>query len=231
MPQPKITWSGGTIDTALLTDGDLLATTALPKVATAGEKAWIQYEFPQPQRICALTIVRRPGGPGDDFFARGGGPESGEALEASDDGVSFRVVATVPKGGSVEHTIAFAPVVAKYFRVTFKTMPATSGTGASAGRPPADIALAELVLHADAWVNRFEEKAAFNQMPDLYGFATPDEPQSAMIRKSDVIDLTGKLHSDGTLDWTPPAGRWVVLRIGYSLDRQHDRRLYPAARV
>ena len=170
-PEPKITWSSGTIDTALLIDGDLVKTTALPRAAV-GEKAWIQYEFPQPQRICAVTIVRRPGGLNDDFFARGGSPDSGEALEASDDGVSFRVVATIPKGGSTEHTIAFAPVTAKYLRMTFKTMSdAGSRATASPSRPPADIALAELVLHADARVNRFEEKAAFNQMPDLYGFA------------------------------------------------------------
>jgi len=25
------------------------------------------------------------------------------------------------------------------------------------------------------------------------------------------------MHADGTLDWTPPAGNWVVLRFGYSL--------------
>ena len=59
-PQPKITWSSGTIEPALLTDGDLVATTSLPSARAAGEKAWIQYEYPQPQRICALTIVRRP---------------------------------------------------------------------------------------------------------------------------------------------------------------------------
>ncbi len=32
-----------------------------------------------------------------------------------------------------------------------------------------------------------------------------------------VIDLTAKLQKDGTLDWTPPPGRWTVLRMGYSL--------------
>ncbi len=211
---PKITWSSGTIDTALLADGDLVATTALPRAATAGEKAWIQYEFPQPQRICALTIVRRPSGPNDDYFARGGSPEPSEALEASDDGASFHVVAMVPKGGSTEHTISFTPVTAKYFRMTFKTSTASGAANAKSG---ADIALAELVLHPDARVNRFEEKAAFNQMPDLYGFATPDVTPPDAIRKSDVIDLTSKFHADGTLDWTPPAGTWVVLRIGYSL--------------
>ena len=25
------------------------------------------------------------------------------------------------------------------------------------------------------------------------------------------------MRPDGTLDWTPPAGNWVVLRFGYSL--------------
>jgi hypothetical protein len=214
-PEPKITWSSGAIDTALLTDGDLVTTTALPSAA-AGEKAWIQYEYPGLQRICALTIVRRPSGPNDDYFGRGGGFEPSEALETSDDGINFRVVATVPKGGSVEHTIAFAPVTAKYFRMSFKTTAARPG-GAAPARPAADIALAELVLHPDARVNRFEEKAAFNQTPDLYGFATPEVAPGDAIRKGDVIDLTGKFHPDGTLDWTPPAGRWVVLRIGYSL--------------
>ncbi len=83
-------------------------------------------------------------------------------------GSDFRVVATIPKGGSPEHTVAFPRTLARYFRVTFRTMrtPGPDGTP--------DIALAELVLHPDARVNRFEEKAAFTQMPDLYGFATPD---------------------------------------------------------
>ena len=25
------------------------------------------------------------------------------------------------------------------------------------------------------------------------------------------------MHPDGTLDWTPPPGQWIVLRFGYSL--------------
>jgi hypothetical protein len=218
MQQPKITWSGGTIDATLLADGDLTRTTTLPKAATEGDKAWIQYEFPRPQRISALTLVRVSSGPGDDYFVRGGNSEPSEALEASDDGTNFRIVAWVPKGGATEHTIAFAPVTAKYFRVTFKTMLSPSRTGGAVEtRPAAGIALAELVLHPDARVNRFEEKAAFTQTPDLYAFATPAADPEDVIRKSDVVDLTGKFHPDGTLDWTPPAGNWVVLRIGYSL--------------
>jgi hypothetical protein len=37
------------------------------------------------------------------------------------------------------------------------------------------------------------------------------------IPKSSVVDLTSKTSADGTLHWTPPDGKWVVLRFGYSL--------------
>ena len=66
-------------------------------------------------------------------------------------------------------------------------------------------------------MNRFEEKAAFVTNPDLYSLATPVAAGADAIAKSDVIDLTAKMHPDGTLDWTPPPGNWVVLRFGYSL--------------
>ncbi len=216
---PKITTSSGTIDPALLTDGDLVKTVKLPMAKGIGEKAWIQWEFEKPEAMRALTIVAGKKGPGDAFLPPGG--DSGQALEASDDGVSFRVVATVPKGGSTEHTISFEPVTAKYFRVTFKTMPVPpnpfADMGFPSGPPPVNHEIAELVLHPGARVNRFEEKAAFNPMPDLYGLETVKTTPEDAIQKGDVVDLTSKMRPDGTLDWTPPPGRWVVLRFGYSL--------------
>jgi len=220
--QPKITWSSGTIDPALLSDGDVAKTVALPK-APEGEKAWIQFEYLQPQTIRGLTIVASTKGPFDSFGPQGG--DSGQALEASDDGQNFHVVVSNPKGGSTEHTIAFAPVTAKYFRMTFKTLPVPSNPFAemmaSMGMPspkaPTETFIAELVLHPGARVNRFQEKAAFNQMPDLYQFATPDVSPTDAVEKSDVVDLTSRMKPDGTLDWTPPAGNWMVLRFGYSL--------------
>ena len=218
--RPKITPSSGTIDAAMLSDGDLVKTVSLPAAPNIGDKAWIQYEFAQPQTIRALTIVSGKKGPADAFAPPGG--DSGKALEASDDGRNYRVIVDVPKGGSTEHTLSFAPVTAKYFRVTFKTLKPTPGPLAEMGmggdtKPPKTHEISELVLHPGARVNRFEEKAAFNQMPDLYGFATQDYTQADAVKKSDVINLTDKMRPDGTLDWTPPPGNWVVVRIGYSL--------------
>jgi hypothetical protein len=216
---PAITSSGGTIDAALLSDGDLVKTVALPMAKDIGGKAWIQYEFAQPQTIRALTIVAGQKSPMDAFTPPGG--ESGRALETSDDGQNYHLVLDFPKGGSTEHTLSFAPVTARYFRVTFKTQPAPFNPFADMGipspPPPTDHLISELVLHPGARVNRFEEKAAFNPIWDLYPLATPEFQQQDAIRKSDVVDLTSKMRSDGTLDWTPPEGHWVVLRFGYSL--------------
>ncbi|MGB8097701.1 MAG: glycosyl hydrolase, partial [Terracidiphilus sp.] len=83
--------------------------------------------------------------------------------------------------------------------------------------PPTSYEIAELVLHPGARVNHFEEKAAFVPEGDLYGLATPPVAAEDAIAPSDVVDLTAKMSADGTLDWTPPPGTWVVVRLGYSL--------------
>ncbi len=219
---PKITSSCGAIDTTILSDGDLVKTTTLPK-PPEGQKAWIQYEFPQPQTVCALTIVVGRNGPFEGFSPRSENSE--RALEVSDDGQTYRVVASIPTGGSTEHTISFEAVTAKFFRVTFKTVPVPrfhavfdpESADVTPPKPATEYEIAELVLHSGARVNRFEEKAAFNAMPDLYQFATPTAAPVDVISKSHVIDLTSKLQANGTLNWTPPAGHWAILRFGYSL--------------
>ena len=217
--RPSIT-SSSTIDTSLLSDGDLVKTTSLALPKQIGEKAWIQYEFPQTQTIRAITIVAGTRSALDSLVSSQG--SSGRALEASDDGQNYRVVVEIPLGGSTEHTLSFAPVTAKYFRVTFATQvpppsPFAEMGAASAAKAPAAVPVAELMLHPGARVNRFEEKAAFKPLPDVYGLATPEFTPADVIKKDSVIDLTAKMRPDGALDWSPPAGEWIVLRFGYSL--------------
>ncbi|WP_214071144.1 glycosyl hydrolase [Mucilaginibacter sp. dw_454] len=38
----------------------------------------------------------------------------------------------------------------------------------------------------------------------------------AIISKKDIIDLTSKMSSDGTLNWTAPAGDWTIIRFGHT---------------
>ncbi len=192
---PKITSSGGAFDLSALTDGDLMKAQALN--APEKEDAWIQFEFAAPRTVRGLTIALRPR------------VEAGQSLESSDEGRQFTKVSDLPaRTNAQQRTISFAPVTARFFRVRFERRPAP------ATQLPYQVT--ELVLHSDARVNRFEEKAAFALAPTLYSMATPSNPSGA-IRKTDVVDLTIKMRPDGSLDWTPPPGRWVVLRMGYSL--------------
>ena len=221
--QPKVTSSGGNIDASILSDGDFAKTTALPK-APVGQQAWVQFEFAKPQTIRALTFAL--GGPVNPFQDTMGGAPPGPDLEASDDGNSYRKVSTIPNDGAQVHTISFPETTARFFRVTFTTPPPFTGPpamqfdadfGDFSVPPVKDYAIAEMALHAGARVNRVEEKAAFATLRDLYAAPTPDIPASDAIAKKTVVDLTSKMRPDGALDWTPPAGRWVVMRFGYSL--------------
>jgi len=249
--QAKVTSSGGTFNPAELTDGDLAKSTLLP-AAPVDQKAWIQIEYPEPQNVRGLTFVT--GGGGGRGGGRGGGGASNQALEASDDGQQFRVVATIPGGA---RTLAIPPVTARFFRVTIRTPqpPAAragagapggfGGPGAPPGAAPAQAAapaaaqaqpapaagtqIAELVLYGATPVNRFQEKAAFSAAIGIYDMATPSVPAADAIGKADVIDLTSKMRADGTLDWTPPAGSWTVLRIGCSLTGARNSPASPEA--
>ncbi len=219
---PKITSSGGNLDVGHLFDHDFMSTARLP-IAPAGQRAWVQFEFPKAQSIQAVTFAL--GGPRDPLAIFAGETGNGPVLEASDNGQTFRPIVTLPTAGAVEHTLSFATVNARFFRLSFLTKappPALMDIDLSelgvANTPKAtDYEIAELELHAGARVNRFEEKAAFAALPDLYTYATPAVPAKFAIASTDVMNLTGKMRADGTLDWTPPPGRWTVLRMGYSL--------------
>ena len=222
---PTMTASAGAPDEGMLTDGDVQKTTELP-IPQAGNDAWIQYEFATPQTIRSVTLAMRDVSGISAILSGLSNPE--KSLQVSDDGQTFRTITRLPDGASPEYTVAFPAVTAKYFRVVFrrqlpppipdwaKNMDLKS-LGIKLAPPPTSYEIAELQLHPGARVNRFEEKAAFVPVPDLYEFATPQVASVDAVKKSDVIDLTSKMRPDGTLDWTPPAGNWVVLRFGYSL--------------
>jgi hypothetical protein len=196
----KVTATGGHFDAAALAGGDAANPAILPAPAPT-DSSWVQFEFPQPQKVAAITLA-----------AAGGGVRE---LQASDDGAQFSLVAAIPGGGNIPHTVSFAPVSARFFRVEFRNPPPRAGAAPAPPRGVGEMRITMLALYAGARVNRFEEKAAFANAEDLYAFRTPAAAGDA-IPKQDVIDLTSKMHRDGMLDWTPPAGRWVVLRMGYS---------------
>jgi hypothetical protein len=45
---------------------------------------------------------------------------------------------------------------------------------------------------------------------------TKDIPASAVINKSDIVNLTSKLTNNGFLEWNVPEGEWIILRLGHT---------------
>ena len=225
---PKVTSSGGNFTLQSLTDGDLNNTTFLPPQAV-GEDMWIQYTFETPQTFKALTVVGANHSVLEDY---NGGPLN-RSLKVSDDGINFKEVATLTSSVSPQNTIAFAPTTSKYWRLTYKTLPPAFNTFAAmtGGNPqasePDGVNVAELVLHTTDRIDQFEDKAGFT--PWKEDNPTFSRSDADAIPIDDVIDLTSKLNSDGTLQWTVPEGDWVILRLGYSLTGRQNHPASPEA--
>ena len=115
-------------------------------------------------------------------------------------------------------TISFPPVTSRRFRLTF----ADVVHGHRNFVPSHTASLAEINLSGAARLEKFIEKQLGKMLPvptqkwDSYLWPQPPEPDAAslVVPREGVIDLSGKLAADGTLDWNLPPGEWVILRTG-----------------
>ncbi len=203
---PRVTASGGTVNVAALSDGDVNTVALNLPAAAPGGQAWVQFDYGHPQMIQAVTLADRTGMK-SIFDDPGSTPVP--YLEAGGDGVHFRKIADIPLSSLVERTVAFDAVTARYYRVVFATAPGA--------KPGPDQRITELVLASGARVNEFEKRAGFATARNYYAIPDPKVAPRFIVPLSDVIDLTGKMKPGGALNWTPPPGKWMILRIGYSL--------------
>lgn len=212
---PIVTTSGGPIDPKPLMDDDLNSAAAV-SASEGGGPAWVQYEFAQPFKARAVTIA-----------ARGGIPV-GQVL-ASDDGASFRTLVELPGAqlyrGGTERTFAFPETSAKLYRVELTAGALGPALTMAQSRPvPArQFALTELVFYSGARVHRWEEKVGFSFLYQYESVPTPPVPSASAVSRHEIIDLTSQMAKDGTLQWDVPAGKWTVLRLGYSLTGAKNR--------
>ena len=201
---PEVTSNGGPVDAARLRDGRFGDGARLAQVDGGTS---VTTQFPTPVTVDGLTIAM-------------GHHLPAARVEASVDGQSWRLLAELPGENhewlrAAARTITFEPVTASRFRVLFTAPPPPPTFAALLGiGAPEAYTLSELDWTIGA-VNRAEAKAGFELI-----YSYPDHPTpatAAAIPAGDVIDLTDRLRPDGTLDWQVPAGRWTVLRLGYSL--------------
>ena len=233
---PKVSSSGGSFTLADLTDNDLLKKSELPAMEI-GKDMWIQYEFSSPQMFKAFSVA----GASETPLAEFNGNPKNRTLKVSDDGVSFRTIATVEGGTNPYNTVSIALTTAKYWRMCWETLkPEVNGfmamMGAPADRKPEGVKVAEFVLHSTDRIDQFEDKAGFTpwkeagelRVTNRYADAD-DLRMSDAINTDEVIDITGKMLPDGTLNWTPSSGVWVAVRLGYSLTGRQNHPASPEA--
>ncbi|MBC2651149.1 glycoside hydrolase [Novosphingobium flavum] len=154
-------------------------------------------------------------------------------LEASADGAEWRKVAHVTLA-AIPTTVSFAAVNARQFRVILEPVPPRTSLGAPVpglvmapfeqsiggfySQRPLEVRTFQLA--GDPAVDQFQTKAGFAMSPDYYALGQIEDGARG-IDPAQVVDLTGKLRADGTLDWRAPRlpqGQvWRVLRLGYSL--------------
>lgn len=212
VPAPLVTASSP-FDVAKLARGDRKQ--FAPLAMDANGAGWIDFAYPHPVTLRAAELVLQPGariGPIYPSWPKG-------RIEASDDGQSYRKIADLPERGSPQQTVAFAATTARHFRVLLENRFAPFPVKAFA--PPERIVAAHGVARirflGEARVTRFEDKAGWSTIAGLGGETTPATGSNALIAPGDVIDVTDRLQRNGNLAWTPPAGRWRILRLGWSL--------------
>ena len=216
---------GNALSAAALSDSDIGKGVTLAR--KEGEAPSLRLDYARPASFGSATI----------FVPEVTVPFAGAAftgtLESSADGKAWTPITTLTLG-AVPTTVSFPAVTAAHFRLVLNPRkpdgglgsPAPGiamgglfdGVGAMLAKKP--LIVGTFALTAGAKVDRFETKAGFVMSRDYYALEEPKDGATGVTPDS-VLDLTGKLKADGTLDWQAPAlpkgQRWRVLRMGYSL--------------
>ena len=221
---PIVTTSNGPVDGKPLLDDQLNTLLTIP-APSGGGPAWVQFDFPKAFTARAITIGGRGGS--------ANGIPVGRVL-ASDDGKTFRTLVTLPgtqlyRQGMVR-TFTFPQTTATCYRIELTGAPVGPAQTMSQAppQPAKEYALSEAILHGGARVQRWEEKAGFSFLFDYERVPTLAVAPDAAVPAREVIDLTSRMKPDGSLEWDAPAGRWTVLRLGYSLTGAKNRPATPA---
>ena len=220
LPTPQFTLADGTaLEAGPLIDDDLQSGIALPLAKDRSGALYITYLQPVTIRTLnlSLTGLIRP------FRS----PPIVPLLEMrTADG--WELVGEIELTNA-PNTLAFDPVTAREFRLRIienpNIVPPTEMDGAEgavavdifAAGDLSTIPLNQFELSGAHRLDRSQVKAGFSGVYDYYQIMSDDETP-VELSLGQVIDISGHVAADGTLDWTPPAGSdWLVLDFGWSL--------------
>ena len=193
---PATTLSSGGTEGNLLTDGNENTFVRLPN-PEPGKPSYAQLEFKDPFPARALKIVLRPG----VRVKRG-------EIQTSDDGQNFRTLRTFSVSWDDSHTLTMGfgeqKISARFWRIKF----------AEPADQTKEIRLAEFELKSCLTIDSLDTKIGYGM--NALTTSNAATATAGSVQRPDMVDLTSKLTADGHLDWTVPAGQWVILRVGYT---------------
>lgn len=202
---PKVTASNGADASGLVKPGN-------KQSFGSNQPCYIQYEFEKAFTCRSISI--KVGG--NNYQAQR------LAIKVSNDGKTYRSIGRLeaPRHGwqdtdeDVTHSIV--PTTAKFFRFIYDkkgSEPGAEDLDAAKWKP--SLKLLNLELFAEAKINQFEGKNG--SVWRVSKRSTSREiAKDLCVPLNKLINLTGKLNADGTLNWTPPAGNWTILRVGHT---------------
>ncbi len=185
---------------------------------TAEKPIALDFRFAKPVKLSRITVLGRVGY----------GPKDCELQSAEADGTFSTVKKFSLKDGQTA-TVDFAPTEAKAFRLV-----STSAFDVKSPDRPRNVQIAEVSFQsADcSWPSKqllrkpirdLVEKSGFKELawscPVTWSMLTdnPAQPDEEDARVADVVDVSKFMDDKGELKWSAPAGKWRIMRFGYSL--------------
>ncbi|MEJ5995000.1 glycosyl hydrolase [Pedobacter sp. Du54] len=208
---PKITTSNGA-------DAGRLIKADNTQSFSSSDPLWIQYEFAKPFTCRSINIKTS----GNNYQS------NRLILEVSEDGSTFRKVTQLeaPRHGwqdtDEDFTHAIVPTTAKFFRFQYNKAGSEPGSeDLDAAKWKQSLKIITLELSAEAKIGHYEGKNG--SIWRVSRRTTRKEvPNNLAIPLKKMINLTKLLHTNGTLDWTPPSGEWTILRVGHTSTGQRN---------
>jgi len=194
---PRVTTNAEGVDVKNLLDGNKDTLVSFPM--TKGSPLLIGIECARPMVARTLRLV--PGSGRNRCRAE---------LHVSDDGTAFRSATSfdLPNDGRAREAMSIhleLPAL-RFFRLVFTTSDART----------TKLPLGEIELTPQVRLDHWYQKAGFDRMDNpARDVRTRVSPECA-IRKADVRNVLTNMDGAGRLTWEAPAGRWTLLRIGYT---------------
>ena len=192
-----------------LNDGNFLTGVTLP---AKGPVQFVEYTFSQPFACDSIFVqLDRVAGPVDFELQTAG---EGEPFKTH-----HRFAMEKPGRVATSETYepkreSFTPVQARRYRLLIK--PREKGE--------VHVAEAELlgrdeVASAESFILNLRAKTGSRPpfLPDAFREQTGKAPVPWCVPGDKIVDLTGCLGEGGKLTWGAPAGKWTILRFGYTL--------------